>query len=221
MARRTGWGGELPIDDAEAVARIRSATRRVIESEGAAVSVTLVAQELQVTRQTVYRYFGSVQELLAAVALDSGRTAAPTIIDRVRAITDPAAAVVELVASAIEILTTDRVLVFLLGPGASTGLLGGSMTGPAARDQARAILDELEFDWRRMGFDDEMFDQLVEWCLLVIGAYIHRPDDEIPAPAELRAYLSVWMRPSIEAAHLGARGARARPQTETMTQSVP
>ncbi|MYR07169.1 TetR family transcriptional regulator [Gordonia sp. SID5947] len=221
MARRTGWGGELPVDDTEAVARILCAARLVIESEGADVSVTLVARELRVTRQTVYRYFRSVQELLAAVALDAGRTAAPTIIDRVRTITDPAAVVVELVASAIEILTTDRVLVFLLGPGASTGLLGGSMTGQVARDQARSILDELEFDWHKLGFDDDTFDQLVEWCLLVIGAYIHRPDDEIPEPSQLRTYLSVWMRPSIEAARGGNRGARRRPAAGTMTQSVP
>ncbi|AZG46356.1 TetR/AcrR family transcriptional regulator [Gordonia insulae] len=221
MARRTGWGGVLPIDDADAVARILAAARTVIESEGAGVSVTLVAQELQVTRQTVYRYFAGVQELLQAVALDSGRTAAPTIIDRVRAMTDPAAIVVELVASAIEILTTDKVLVFLLGPGASTGLLGGSMTGVPARDQARSILDELEFDWRKLGFDDTTFDGLIEWCLLVIGAYIHRPDDEIPAPDALRAYLSVWMRPSIEAAGHRVGGAGAPPTAMTMPQSVP
>ena len=64
--RTHGWGGHPPIDDDEAVARILAATRAVIDAKGAATSLTDVARHLGVTRQTVYRYFPSTVDLLAA-----------------------------------------------------------------------------------------------------------------------------------------------------------
>ncbi|MFW0783089.1 TetR/AcrR family transcriptional regulator [Gordonia sp. CPCC 206044] len=203
MVRRTGWGGELPASDAEAVARIIGATRRVIDSEGAGVSITHVAQELQVTRQTVYRYFPSLQALLQAVALDAAEAVLPGILDQVRTAHDAVGIVIELLTSGIEVLTTDRVLVFLLGQGASTGLLGGSMTGPVARAHTKAILDRVDIDWRALGFDDQQLDQLIEWCLIVMSAYLQRPADEISPPDQLRAYLTRWLAPSIEAVRNG------------------
>ncbi|MDQ2628798.1 MAG: TetR/AcrR family transcriptional regulator, partial [Actinomycetota bacterium] len=68
--RTRGWGGDVPASDEEAVARILAATRRTIDERGEQTSIADVARTLGVTRQTVYRYFPSTEELLSATAID-------------------------------------------------------------------------------------------------------------------------------------------------------
>ncbi len=68
--RRHGWSGDIPADDREAVDRIIAATRKAIDAQGRA-SVSEVAQDLGVTRQTVYRYFPTLESLLSATAVSA------------------------------------------------------------------------------------------------------------------------------------------------------
>ena len=70
--RTHGWGGNPPLDDDEAVARILVATRGVIDEKGAATNLADVARILGVTRQTVYRYFPSKTDLSFALSDEAG-----------------------------------------------------------------------------------------------------------------------------------------------------
>ena len=76
-----------------------------------------VATELSVTRQTVYRYFRGTDELFTAV----GQVAVETFIDdltaHLRWRTDPADWVVEALATAIERLPDEPYLTLLLAAG--------------------------------------------------------------------------------------------------------
>ena len=66
---RKGWGGSPPTDDAEARKRIVDATLRTIERRGPEqTTLSDVADDLGITRRTVYRYFSSTEELFVAAA---------------------------------------------------------------------------------------------------------------------------------------------------------
>ena len=59
-------GGSPPDSDEAARERILEATRRCLESPS--VSIASIAEELNVTRQTIYRYFPSTSLLLQEAA---------------------------------------------------------------------------------------------------------------------------------------------------------
>src|SRR5262245_37543381 len=100
--RTHGWGGSPPASDEEAVARILDATRRCLEQVGPSTNISDVAEAVHVTRQTIYRYFASTEDLLAASALEIAGTFMDGLAHHVAHIGDPGVAVVELVASALE-----------------------------------------------------------------------------------------------------------------------
>lgn len=129
--RRHGWSGTVPATDSEAVERILAATRAVVERSGAACSMAEIARELGVTRQTVYRYFPNADALLAATALAETGRFLDALAEHLGAITDPAEAVVEGIAHALETLPDDRYLGPLLTPGRGSALSAG-MTSDAA-----------------------------------------------------------------------------------------
>src|SRR5690242_10603803 len=68
--RAHGWGGQPPADAEQARARILAATRSRLDQTGSA-STAEVAELLGVTRQTVYRYFPTTEDLLNAASMDA------------------------------------------------------------------------------------------------------------------------------------------------------
>ena len=107
--RTRGWGGNVPASDAEAVARILTATRQTIDELGDATNITAVARRLGVTRQTIYHYFASNDELISATAAEASTSFIDELVTALAGISDPAEAIMEGVAIAI-----DRLQCFLL-----------------------------------------------------------------------------------------------------------
>ena len=149
--RSHGWNGEPPRDAAEARARImtppgrgsprraRPRPRRSPRSSG-------------VTRQTVYRYFPSTEELLNAAAMDAVTELESQLVAHVARLLaeggDAGDAVVEIVAYVYEHLRDDPALNRLIAPGrlsstvagltAPTSIaLGSSLAGPVPRRLGR------------------------------------------------------------------------------------
>src|ERR1700755_1149042 len=80
--RTRGWQGDPPRDDDEARARVLAAAIRCLHPVGPGQTrLAYVAAPRGVTRQTVYRYFSSVAEMLSEV----GRTQAGAFLDRMAA----------------------------------------------------------------------------------------------------------------------------------------
>src|SRR5689334_6920428 len=101
--RSHGWGGDVPLDDDAAAARILGAARRLLrEHPGSAPTIAQVAERLSVTRQTVYRYFPSANALLVAAVGDGVAQFLDDIGDHLRDETDPAEAVIEGIAYTYE-----------------------------------------------------------------------------------------------------------------------
>jgi len=106
--RTHGWSGAKPASDEEAVARILAAAGQAIEDHGADFSISDVARTVGVTRQTVYRYFPSTEALLVAAAVHAVDGFLARLAAHVAGIDDPAEAVTEAVATALEWLPREK-----------------------------------------------------------------------------------------------------------------
>ena len=196
--RRHGWSGTVPATDSEAVERILAATRAVVERSGATCSMAEIARELGVTRQTVYRYFPNADALLAATALAETGRFLDALAEHLGAITDPAEAVVEGIAHALETLPDDRYLGPLLTPGRGSALSAG-MTSDAALVLGRGILERTAVDWEAAGITGGRLDDLVEHMLRMVGSFVLDPGGPARDGAAVREYLRTWVAPAVRA----------------------
>jgi AcrR family transcriptional regulator len=200
--RTHGWSGSAPASDEEAIARILDAASKAIDAKGADFSIADVARALGVTRQTVYRYFPSTDALLVA----AGVHAASGFLDRLAAhlqgISDPADAVAEAVATALEWLPQDKHLGLLIVPGRPNPYTEG-VTSDVALDFAHSMVRRFDVDWAGVGFSDADLDELAEHLLRIIQSFVIDPGRPPRTGDNLRGYLQRWVgaaiRPSPEA----------------------
>ncbi len=148
-----GWAGDAPASDEEAIERIPDAADAIIDERGSAMRIADVARALGVTRQTVYRYFPGTQAVLVASAMRS----ADGFLDRAAAhregFTDPIAAVTEGVAFAVEQLSCDKQLEFVLNQRHRDGRKVSIMSDSALAF-GHSMLHRFDIDWERNGFDE-------------------------------------------------------------------
>ncbi|CAJ1583309.1 helix-turn-helix domain-containing protein [[Mycobacterium] wendilense] len=194
MGRR-GWRGQPPGDDTEARKRIIDSALRMLERHGPRrTTLSLVAADLGITRPTVYRYFATTEELLAAaadVAL-AGWTA--RIAELTAGLDDAAELLVEAVAHLVERLPEEALLAQLLDTDQGRSI-GQAMVLPEAVARSRAMLEHTEIDWAAHGFAGAALDDLVEFLLRLIQSMVIAPPNPPRSAAELRAYLRRWIVP--------------------------
>lgn len=198
--RTHGWAGELPRDEEQARGRILAAVRRALEA-GDRPGIADVARAVGVSRQTVYRYYRTTEELLDAAALD----AVEDLIDHLAAhveefLRDPdvdhADAMVEVVLWIYAHLRDDPVMVRLVSPGRlSTSLR--ALTAASSLSLGRTLLDQMPIDWQAVGLDGARRADLVEHLLRMLQSLVLDPGDR--STEEQRAYLSRWVAPAIRA----------------------
>ena len=197
--RTHGWGGRPPASDDEAIGRILAATRDCIDRRGASTSITDVAESLHVTRQTVYRYFASTEDLLQATALQAVGEFMDRLASGVRPTSDPGAVVVELVASALEQLPGEP-YIGLLVTSERVGSFARGITSPTAVAFGRTIFERVDIDWEALGLTGELFDEFLEHVLRTIQSLVLDPGPP-RSGAALRRYLDRWLwAPAAEAA---------------------
>ncbi|MGB1222807.1 MAG: TetR/AcrR family transcriptional regulator [Mycobacterium sp.] len=189
--RTHGWSGTKPASDQEAVARILDAAGKTIEVHGADFSISDVARTVGVTRQTVYRYFASTEALLIAAAVH----AVDGFLDRLTAhmvgIRDPAEAVTEALATALEWLPREKYIGLLIAPGGSAHI--ESVTSDIAQQFARDMVQRLDVDWAAEGYSGADLDELAEHLLRIIQSYVIDPGRPPRRGDQLRAYLRRWV----------------------------
>jgi AcrR family transcriptional regulator len=200
--RRHGWSGDIPADDAEAVARIIDAARAAIDDRGT-VSVSEVAQTLGVTRQTVYRYFPTHEALLGATALSAVEGFLDRLAAHLGSISNATEAVVEGIAYTYEQIAHDKYLSLVLEPGKASALTAG-VTSDVAISFGRSILQRFEVDWAAAGFAEGALDELVEVMLRMLQSLIVDPGRPARTGTALRSFLEDWIAPPVRA-HAVAR----------------
>lgn len=190
--RTHGWSGAAPATDEEAVARILAAANKAIDSHGADLSIADVARTLGVTRQTVYRYFPSTDALLQASAMAAATGFLDRLAGHLAGITDPADAVTEGIAAAVEWLPHDKHMGLLLGPERSS-TFSAEVTSDVALAFAASMLRRFDVDWSAAGFSDSDLDELGEHLLRIIQSFILDPGRPPRHGDQLRQYLRRWV----------------------------
>jgi AcrR family transcriptional regulator len=190
--RTHGWSGAAPATDEEAIARILAAAGKAIDERGADLSIADIARTLGVTRQTVYRYFPSTDALLVAAAVHAAGGFLDRLAAHLQGISDPADAVAEAVATALEWLPQDKHLGLLIVPGRPSPHTEG-VTSDVALDFAHSMVRRFDVDWSGLGFSDADLDELAEHLLRIIQSFVIDPGRPPRQGAELRDYLRRWV----------------------------
>ena len=193
--RTHGWGGRTPASDGEAVSRILDAAQAALDDSGGDLSLADVARRLGVTRQTVYRYFPSVDELVLATADRATLPFVTRMIEHLRGITDPADACVESFAFVVEHLPHERYLRIALALGTPSSR-AAAVTSPRALDQGVGLLRALDVDWEAEGYDDAMLREIMGTQLRLLQSLLVDPAD-VEGRGDLRAYLHRWLAPAV------------------------
>ena len=200
--RTHGWAGELPQDEAQARQRILAATRACLAADGVKGAGTSdVARAVGVTRQTIYRYYATTEELLNAAALEVVAELLDQIAVHVQHFLagtggDAGDAVVEVLAYVYEHLRNDPSLNRLLTP----GRLGGAvkeLTAPSSILLGQSLLTRFPVDWDAIGLDEAARQELVEHLLRTLQSLVLDPGTPERSGAELRAYLGRWIAPAL------------------------
>ena len=193
-----GWQGDPPRTEQLARDRIIAAATRCIERMGVGrTTLSSVADEVGVTRQTVYRYFASLGELFSAVA-ESG---AADFVERMQAhlstVSTPVEAVVESIVFALDEIPRDPRIGLLRE--ADQDLVGRGVTTSTAFDLGGGVLRSIDVDWSSVGVSEEDFDGLAELIMRLMVSLLQHPPATPRSPDELRAFLRRWLGPVLTA----------------------
>lgn len=197
--RSHGWGGRPPADADEARRRILAATRSRLSAAGT-TNVSEIADVLGITRQTVYRYYPTTEDLLNAASMDAANDLqeqlVPHVLDHLGGSGDAADAAVEAVAYVYEYLRDDPALNRLLAPGRISSTTA-ALTAPSSIAIGGKLLGGLGVDWSDVGLAEDDQLELVEHLLRTLQSLVLDPGDPPRTGDELRAYLRRWVAPAL------------------------
>ena len=140
----------------------------------------------------MYRYFPSTDALLVAAAVHAASGFLDRLAAHLRGITDPADAVAEAIATALEWLPEDKHIGLLIMPGRPNPHTE-SVTSDVALDFAHSMVRRFDVDWAGLGFTDADLDELAEHLLRIIQSFVIDPGRPPRQGDELRDYLRRWV----------------------------
>lgn len=199
--RTHGWRGDPPRTDEEARSRIIEATARCVDRYGPRkTGLTDVAEELGVTRATIYRYFRNIEELLKATSLAAAEDYVDRLIAQVAPLEDPVDILVEAIAVTIERLPAEPYVGLLITTG-RTAVLSAALLSPVSLGFARTLLRRLPIDWPASGYSDAELDDLADFMLRLLQSFLPESEGR-PAgrEADPRPFLRRWFVPGFLAA---------------------
>ena len=211
---RLRWGAQAPSGVDEARQRLIDAAVACIDRLGPAkTTLEDVASEANVSRATIYRYFGGRDELVLGVLLrELDRNADPFEQDMaaVTTVEEVADLVVASSAHLLHSIRTNPKLRLLLsteGAGVSATIAGASVA--LFRDYADDLRPVLEdFAERGLVRDDVTADELAEWMLRVILSLLTVEGPGVHTEAEERRLLRAFLVPAVLPVPVAAAGGR-------------
>ncbi|BBZ25882.1 TetR family transcriptional regulator [Mycolicibacterium madagascariense] len=201
VVRPASWGDQPPVDDDEARRRLLDAAEACYERRGVSrTTVDDIAKEASVHRTTVYRYFGTRDDVLAFVLL---RETADVIDSAERAMLADGAfgdRLLDALDGAIGAVEQSRWLSVLFSPDSLTMTVSAAASG-AFRDRIRDVLrphveaGKASGDVREQLDPDAVADWLVRVAqMLLMDHLTTRPDETRP---QRRALLRDFVIPGI------------------------
>ena len=194
-----GWQGNPPRTEDEARQRIIAATMTCVEQFGPAkTTVSEVAAELGVTRQTVYRYYASHAELLGAVAQAGLEDFVDRMVRHLATFSTPADVAIEsscIAVKAIPPRSASERSSRQARPRSSAGTSPRRWRSRWAPD----ILRRLSVDWSEIGVEDEELEGLAEILMRLFDSFLQYPADPPRTEDDIRALVRRWLGPALQA----------------------
>lgn len=193
-----GWQGNPPGTEDAARRRIVEAATACIDRVGLAkTSLSDVAAEAGVTRQTVYRYFPSLAEILRAVALASVEEFAGRMERHLASFGTAAEAAVESVVFAVRTVPKEPHLGLLLQAG-EADFFTVEVTSPPAFSLGARILRNVPVDWAAAGVTtDEDLEGLAEILMRLFLSFLQYPSTPALGDDQLRTLVRRWLGPAL------------------------
>lgn len=194
-----GWQGNPPRTEDEARQRIVAAASLCLEKFGPAkTTLSDVATELGVTRQTVYRYYANLTELLGAVA----QTGLAEFVERfekhLAGFGSPAEVAIESVVYAVRAIPSEQLIGALFQAG-ETEIFSRDATTPMAFSVGADILRRTGVDWSEIGVRDDELEGLAEILMRLFVSFLQSPTEPPRTEDDLRALVRRWLGPALRA----------------------
>jgi AcrR family transcriptional regulator len=193
-----GWQGNPPGTEDEARRRIVEAATACIDRVGLAkTSLSDVAAEAGVTRQTVYRYFPSLADILKAVAMAGVEEFAGRMERHLASFGSAAEAAVESVVFAVRTVPNEPYLGLLLQAGEADVFTAG-VTSPLAFSLGARILRNVPVDWPAVGVTtDDDLQGLAEILMRLFLSFLQYPSTPALTDDHLRTLVRRWIGPAL------------------------
>ncbi|UOZ03206.1 TetR/AcrR family transcriptional regulator [Amycolatopsis sp. WQ 127309] len=193
-----GWRGNPPGTEDEARRRIVEAATACLDRAGLAkTSLSDVAAEAGVTRQTVYRYFPGLKDILRAVGLAGVEEFAGRMARHLASFGTAAEAAVEAVVFAVRTVPGEPYLGLLLQAGEGEYFTAG-VTSQLAFSAGAGILRNVPVDWAAAGVEtDDDLQGLAEILMRLFLSFLQYPSTPAPTDDELRALVRRWLGPAL------------------------
>ena len=194
-----GWNGNPPPTEDEARRRIVAAATTCVEQFGPAkTTLSDVASELGVTRQTVYRYYANLGELLGAVAQNGIDDFVERMAAHLAHFTTPADVAIESIVWSVQTIPHERFIGALLQAG-ETDVFSRGVTSSLALSVGGGILRRAPVDWSEIGVSDSELESLAEMLMRLFVSFLQYPADPPRSSDELRALVRRWLGPALTA----------------------
>jgi AcrR family transcriptional regulator len=193
-----GWRGNPPGTEDEARRRIVEAATACLDRAGLAkTSLSDVAAEAGVTRQTVYRYFPSLNDILRAVALAGVEEFAGRMERHLASFGSATEVAVESVVFAVRTLPGERHLGLLLQAGEADFFTVGVIS-PLAFSYGARILRNVPVDWAAAGVTtDDDLQGLAEILMRLFLSFLQYPSTPPLTDDGIRALVRRWIGPAL------------------------
>jgi AcrR family transcriptional regulator len=192
-----GWNGNPPPTEDAARQRIVAAAAACVEQFGPAkTTLSDVAGELGVTRQTVYRYYANLAELLGAVAQAGVDDFAERMAAHLSTFATPADVAIESVVWAVRTIPHERFIGALLQAG-EADVFSRAVTSSLALSVGSGILRRVPVDWSEIGVSDSELESLAEMLMRLFVSFLQYPAAPPRSEDELRSLVRRWLGPAL------------------------
>ena len=193
-----GWRGNPPGTEQEARRRIVEAATACLDRAGLAkTSLSDVAVEAGVTRQTVYRYFPRLADVLGAVAIAGVEEFAGRMERHLTSFGSPAEVAVESVVFGVRAVPEERYLSLLLQAGEGD-FFTGAVTSQEWLALGARILRNVPVDWASAGVTtDDDFAGLAEILMRLFLSFLRSPSTPPHTDDQLRDLVRRWIGPAL------------------------
>jgi AcrR family transcriptional regulator len=193
-----GWQGNPPGTEDQARRRIVEAAIACIDRAGLPkTSISDVATEAGVTRQTVYRYFPRMVDILSAVAQAGSDDFAQRMERHLARFGTATEVAVESVVFAVRTVPDEPYMGLLLQAGEADFFTAGS-TSPMAFALGTRILRNLPVDWQVAGVTTEDdLRGLAEILMRLFISFLQYPSTPALTDDRIRALVRRWLGPAL------------------------